>query len=54
MYRGVISCNGSFSRSVILYKLVYIGSYNDIHEQQYIANLMMENLKIKKVLEGVK
>ena len=27
---------------------------NDIHEQQYIANLMMENLKIKKVLEGVK
>ena len=34
----------------------YIDIFNvdDIHEQQYIANLMMENLKRKKFLEGVK
>ena len=42
-------------------KLVsYIPNYidifndNDIKEQGYIANLMMENLKNKKVLEGIK
>ena len=27
---------------------------NDIYEQQYIANLVMENLNMKKYIEGVK